>query len=195
MKLQFALVPFVAAGCQSAPPVSVTREVPPPTAVVPVPATHASMPRPGAAHDVGAPLVVTWIEGGTVQDGNAAPGSPLSRLVVRVTQPGVVEVPARVTVRFPAGVQVVRGETVQTLPVAPAGTTRELAFDVRFAAPPADPAVAIVDAQGMASGVHAEVPYRFGRPAPSPAPTPMTEPTVVNGFNLGPSVDMSNARP
>jgi hypothetical protein len=138
---------------------------------------------------------VTWIEGGVVQDGQAVPGSPLMRLIVRVSQPGVVEVPAQVSVRFPAGVQVVRGETVQTLPVAPAGTTRDVVFYVRFAAPPSEPAVATVDAQGTTSGVHAEVPYRFGRAAPTPAAPPMTGPTIVNGFNLGPSVDMSNVRP
>lgn len=188
MKNAIAVACFTFAACQSGPPVSAAE--PTTTRVSPPSARRSEGTRAATQQDVRAPLIVTWVEGGTVSSGVTAPGPAVTRLLVHVDQPGVVEVPARFSVRFPPGVEVVRGQLVQTLAVAPAGTTRDLAFEVRYLIPPTAPAIATVDAQGPSSGVHAEVPYYFGRPAPASSPPPMTAPIVVNGLNLGPAVDM-----
>jgi ABC-type glycerol-3-phosphate transport system substrate-binding protein len=63
-------------------------------------------------------------------------------------------------------------------------------IELGWKAAPATDLKAIIDTQGKSLGYHAEVPYRFGRPAPQAPELPRAEPVQVGGTNLGAPVDL-----
>jgi len=103
----------------------------------------------------------------------------------------VTEKPLNVELRLPDGVRA-EPSTNWTIDAATTGT---LKYEVAFSwsgPPPLTDLVAVVDMQGTGSGFHAEVPYRFGRPAPVAAPLKQAEqPVQLGDTNLGRPVDLT----
>ena len=175
------LLVLASLGCTVAP-----RPAPPPP-----PAPNAAPPR--AAHDIGAPVLVSWIvreEPATASRQGGAPGHYL--LSARVAQPGYLGLPLQVSVELPPGVSLVRGPARWIVQPAAPGTVNETVLEVLAPVAPADDLVLVADAQGEHAGVHAEARYRFGRPEPRPPSPPLTpSDIVIHGHNLGRAVQMS----
>jgi hypothetical protein len=93
-----------------------------------------------------------------------------------------------VSVRAPKGVEVT-GDTSAT--VAGAAITKTGVLEVTVHAVPKEPLYLVVDGRSKHAGYHAEIPYRFGQPAPRVAePVRGKEPVKVNGVDLGRPVMM-----
>jgi hypothetical protein len=123
-------------------------------------------------------MVASWLE---------VRQSPTSAVLrARIERSAGFPLPLTVTVSIPSGVQLVRGPRTYTLPPASAAETHETEFELAYAQPPAEDLVLVADAQDPAFGVHAEVPYRFGRPEPvGPRPQPGGSPLRIGAHDFG----------
>ena len=155
----------------------------------PAPVTTA----PTAPHEIGAPVLVSWIvreEPASASRQGGAPGHYL--LSARVAQPGYLGLPLQVSVELPPGVSLVRGPARWVVQPAAPGTVNETVLEVLAPAVPADDLLLVADAQGEHAGVHAVARYRFGRPEPvAPSPPLAQGDTVIHGHNLGRAVQMT----
>ncbi len=112
-------------------------------------------------------------------------------LVARIEQPGRLGLPLRVWIETPDGVAQTRGPRQYTVAPARAGSVHETEMEFSVGAVPDGDLVLVVDAQSPGAGVHARVPYRFGRPEPRVATPTLTGTAVtVGNTNAGPSVQM-----
>lgn len=139
-----------------------------------------------------APLSVEWIEGHL--------GASGATLTARVERFVPFSVPLNVEIRLPSGAQLVPHQTSAlsispgpsaTIDLLPNASARvdQIQVDVAYGAIPADDLVIVIDAQAPGGGVHAEVPYRFGRPEPTgPLPQPTGQHVVVGGRDFGGAV-------
>lgn len=150
-------------GCKGAQPVA-PKAVPTPT---PTPAAEAP----------GSPITVKWIEGGRNEAG--------TRLKLEVTKLIVTERPLALGFSVPPGVVVEPELTAREIAAASVGTT-SIEILLRASVPPPQDLVAICDSQGASFGFHAEVPYRFGRPAPTVAEPKLGEPVQIGPGQLRP---------
>lgn len=177
-----ALLALVVIGCGSqATSASVAPTAAPTVAAEPSP--HAS----GSA-----PLSVEWIVGHVSASG--------ATLIARVERFVPFAVPLDVEIRLPPGAQLVPQHssalsispglraTMDLLPNASARVD-EIQVDLAYDTIPADDLVIVIDAQRPGGGVHAQVPYRFGRPEPmGPMPQPTGQHVVVGGRDFGGAV-------
>ena len=153
------------------------------TVHAPEPAAMTSALPERLAHH--APVRITW---------NAL-GVPTVRvplaLVARVEYLSTVPAPLEITLRLPAGTTLLRGSTRWVLPPSSPGSIHDTELLLAFATLPTDDLVLVVTLEREGYGLHAEVPYRFGRPEPR-RPVPVAEgPSVrLGGRNLGPSVPL-----
>ena len=150
------------AGCKGAQPVA--------PMAVPKPASPA-------AEAPSSPITVKWIEGSRNEAG--------SRLTLEVTKLIATERPLALAFRVPPGVVVEPELTAREIPAASVGTT-SIEILVRASVPPTQDLIAICDSQGTTFGFHAEVPYRFGRPAPTIAEPKLGEPVQIGPGQIRP---------
>ena len=130
-----------------------------------------------------APLHVEWLVGEQSADG--------ARLSLSITKLLPTEKDVSVELVVPSGVAIEPALTRWVIAAAQTGTIAT-EVRVRWSEAPLKDLVAIVDMQGVASGFHAEVPYRFGRPAPVvQAPNKDTAPVRIGEANLGSPVDLT----
>ena len=114
------------------------------------------------------------------------------RLELVVEKRIATEKDLEVVLRVPEGVRVEPSSLRWRVAAATTGTLK-YEIGVSWTGPvPATDLVAVVDMQGMSSGFHAEVPWRFGRAPPTDPPLQQTEqPIQVGGTNLGHPVDLT----
>ncbi len=184
MNLPPVLVLLGVVGCAGAAaggaPVAVDAPVAPPVGLGVVTPDVAA---PSPLSDVRAPVQVR------VQGPPVAPkaGSTLA-VDWAVEMATAFPAPLTVKVRAPHGVEVTGDVSATILPEP--GTKRGRVF-VRVREVPKDDLVIVVDGASEAAGMHAEIPYRFGRPAPRVAQPPRADtPVVRDGVNLGRPVRM-----
>lgn len=93
--------------------------------------------------------------------------------------------PIKVSVVLPTGAQLAAGTADDTITDTQAQSFKRV-WRIRYAALPSADAKVIVDWQTEAAGFHAELPYRFGRPAPKrPEPPRLPEVRLPGGQSLG----------
>ncbi len=144
--------------------------------------TPVAVPAVHPERDVESPIQVTVRATGESEHG--------ASLEVTITKLVALEHPLALTLRLPSGVDATpavltaigekeTGHFVQTL-------------QLTYGAKPASDLVVVADSQGKASGYHAEVPYRFGRPVPT-VPQPVRSPDTVKmgGIPLGQPVELT----
>lgn len=172
---------LVAVGCGSSTSASVESS-----------ATPTVSSEPGLHASGSAPLSVEWIAEST-----SATGAVLTARVERFVP---FAVPLDVEVRLPPGAQLANRQSsvfatspglapTMALPPNTSARVDQIRVDLVYSAVPADDLVIVIDAQSPGGGVHAEVPYRFGRPEPiGPTPQPAGQHVVVGGRDFGGAV-------
>lgn len=128
-----------------------------------------------------APMTATWVVV-KVQDTRTV-------LRARIERAGGYEVPLVLRVSVPPGARLTRGAREVALPPMSQQRDVEYEYELTYAHAPADDALLTVDGDTAAMGMHARVPYRFGRAEPpSPRPTPTGPALTLGGRNFGASV-------
>lgn len=150
------------AGCKGAQPGA--------PIVVPTPASPT-------AEAPSSPITVKWIEGSRNEGG--------TRLTLEVTKLIATERPLTLGFSVPQGVVVEPELTAREIAAASVGTTA-IEILVRASVPPTQDLIAICDSQGTSFGFHAEVPYRFGRTAPTIAEPKLGEPVQIGPGQIRP---------
>ncbi len=141
------------------------------------------------ATDGRVPLVVTWEAQGEPRAGETFV------VTARLARRGNFDQVLHVSVRVPDGARVVRGSTALDLPPTAAPRVDSIELALALATIPAGNLVLVADATGVGWGVHSEVPYRFGRSAPSVAgPAAQGPHVVIGGVDLGPAVPAGRTR-
>lgn len=150
----------------------------------PAPRTQ-QMPEPTVR--LQAPLKVRWVE-----RARSATGAVVVAEVERLNR---LPVSLRARVEVPAGVTVRSGPTEWTMPAeAEAGTVAQL-LELAFTQAPAGDLVLRVDGDGEGLGLHFQVPYRFGRPAPEAAAPAATGPEFRKGGLSSPTIPLGGGGP
>lgn len=149
----------------------------------PAPSTSASTSARPATPDEHprAPLRVTWE---TLQRDE-------HRAVLRahVVWSSPIELPLTLTVTLPEGVRLARGPATLALQGLAQRPTQDFEHELTWTRTPDTDAVLSVDGDGEAMGVHARVPFRFGRAEPAVETVTPTGPSVtVGGRNFGRAV-------
>lgn len=152
---------------------SATRAKPTP----PTPATEAAQ----------APLRVFWADVGQNND--------LLTMVAHVEFRSPIIDSVTVTLQVPPGVELLEGESKQTVRKLENEHLQTLRYVFRVRETPKEDLVLVADVQGEGFGFHSADPYRFGRPPPEVAPVQRLGPTVkIGGVEIGPAVQGSTAK-
>jgi hypothetical protein len=113
------------------------------------------------------------------------------QLTLEVTRHIPLKAEITVDVRLPAGASLRTGETHTRLAANDAARRDQLVYELAGGPMPSEDLVVVVDARGAGFGYHAELPYRYGRPAPVPdAPEASGANVQVGGKSFGKSVQV-----
>ena len=121
----------------------------------------------------------------TLTGPDAVLGSATIDLKLKVSRANSEVGPIKVLLKLPVGVKLESGTVDEALADATA-LSFERTWRIGFGAVPRDDVTVVVDWQTKAAGFHAELPYRFGRPAPKEKEPPrLPEVRLPSGQSLG----------
>ncbi|MBS1153199.1 MAG: hypothetical protein H6Q89_4897 [Myxococcaceae bacterium] len=172
MSRLFVLALLLVAGCKSpdAPPVP----------AVPAPPQTTARPR--------APVQLSWQE--------VRRSATEVELIAQVKRVGRLPFPLEVSITLPPGATLAHGRARFTLAPSAEAAYHQEAVTIRFPSTPEADLELTAEGRTGDLGVHAKVPYRFGRPAPlQPVVAPVGPDLKVGEQNFGPSIPISPQRP
>lgn len=151
-----------------------------PTSGEPKPAAAAPTAEPPPSAHMQSPMSARLEEPATI------PKAGTIDIVLQVTRIQPTLAPITIKVELPSGVALATGQPTESVTDTTL-TKFDRTFRFSYSAIPVGDAKIIVDWQTEAAGFHAELPYRFGRPAPTakePARAP-GEVVLPGGQSLG----------
>jgi hypothetical protein len=133
-----------------------------------------------------APIRGQW----EILEGQPADGSDIA-LLMRIVRQGDWPIPVHVHVQVPDGVEIVREPKTSVLSANFEPHEGELEMAIRIDRVPDQNLVMVLDSRIDGAGLHAEIPYRFGRPKPRVTVPARTGPRLIyGGYDLGRVIEL-----